>query len=135
MIKHSKRVLFLYSKNRNSEYQVLGRKDNKMGKMGLKEFKEIAEYANTNWARNSFTKEEEKECAEIYYADFKWSKRNDCISDTIKSLCKNLADDVEAMSDLEEPKQWLYSIASELGLLDMDCMDYLDTDAWVKEFI
>ena len=85
--------------------------------MTQKDFLRIAEYANANW-KGSFTQSEIKENAEIYYADFKWSKANDTISETIKTLCRNLADDVKAMPDLEEPKQWLYQIASELGLIN-----------------
>ena len=85
--------------------------------MTKKDFLRIAEYANENW-KGSFTQSEIKENAEIYYADFKWSKENDTISETIKTLCRNLADDVKAMPDLEEPKQWLYQIASELGLIN-----------------
>lgn len=101
--------------------------------MKLADFLRIAEYGNANW-KGSFTTEEVKENAEIYYADFLYSKANDTISETIKSLCKNLADDVREMPDLEEPKQWLYQIASKLGLIDMDCNDYLDTDEWLAEF-
>lgn len=98
--------------------------------MTKKDFLRIAEYANEKW-KGSFTQSEIKENAEIYYADFKWSKANNIISETIKTLCRNLADDVKAMPDLEEPKQWLYQIASGLGLIDMDCADYLDTDEWL----
>lgn len=102
--------------------------------MNLKDFLRIAEYGNEMW-KGSFTQEEVKENAEIYYADFQYSKENDTISETIKSLCRNLADDVREMPDLEEPKQWLYQIASELGLIDMDYVDYLETDEWLAEFI
>lgn len=102
--------------------------------MTKKDFLRIAEYGNANW-KGSFTPEEVKENAEIYYADFQYSKANDIISETIKTLVKNLADDVREMPDLEEPKQWLYQIATELGLIDMDCNDYLDTDEWLINFI
>ena len=102
--------------------------------MEYEDFLRIAEYGNTNW-KGSFTQEEVKQNAEIYYADFLYSKRNETVSESIKSLCKNLADDVREMSDLEEPKHWLYQIASELNLIDMDCHDYLDTDEWLAEFI
>lgn len=98
------------------------------------DFLRIAEYGNANW-KGSFTTEEVRQNAEDYFADFQYSKENDTISETIKSLCKNLADDVREMPDLEEPKQWLYQIASELGLIDMDCNDYLDTDEWLANFI
>lgn len=102
--------------------------------MELKDFLQIAEYGNANW-KGSFTQEEVRENAEIYYADFQYSKENEIISETIKTLCSNLADDVREMPDLEEPKQWLYQIASELGLIDMDYNDYLDTDEWLVNFI
>ena len=102
--------------------------------MKLEDFLRIAEYGNEMW-KGSFTPKEVKENAEIYYADFQWSKENDTISETIKSLCKNLTEDVREMPDLEEPKQWLYTIASELGLIDMDYTDYLETDEWLSEFI
>lgn len=102
--------------------------------MTQKDFLRIAEYGNANW-KGSFTTEEVRENAEIYYADFLWSKENDTISETIKTLCRNLADDVKAMPDLEKPKQWLYQIASGLGLIDMDCSDYLDSDEWLESFM
>lgn len=102
--------------------------------MELEDFLRIAGYGNEMW-KGSFTSEEVRENAEIYYADFQYSKANDTISETIKTLAKNLADDVREMPDLEEPKQWLYQIASELGLIDMDCNDYLDTNEWLAEFI
>lgn len=102
--------------------------------MKLEDFLRIAEYGNANW-KGSFTTEEVKQNAEIYYADFLYSKENDTISETIKTLAKNLADDVREMPDLEEPKQWLYQIVSELGLIDMDYNDYLDTDEWLINFI
>ena len=102
--------------------------------MNYADFYDIATYGNEMW-KGSFTQEEVQQNAESYYADFLWSKENDTISETIKSLAKNLADDIKAMPDLEEPRQWLYQIASELGLIDMDCNDYLDTDEWLAEFV
>ena len=101
--------------------------------MTYEDFLRIAEYGNKNW-KGSFTKEEVEQNAEIYYADFLWSKENETISETIKTLAKNLADDVREMPDLEEPKQWVYQIAEELGLIDMDCNDYLNTDEWLVNF-
>lgn len=102
--------------------------------MKLEDFLRIAEYGNAVW-KGSFTPEEVRKNAEIYYADFLWSKENETISESIKSLCRNLADDLKAMPDLEEPKQWVYQIASELGLIDMDYNNYLDTDEWLANFI
>lgn len=103
--------------------------------MKLKDFLQIAKYANANWAKNSFTIREIVENAEIYYIDFLWSKENETISETIKTLCKNFAEDIREIPNLVVPKQWLYKIASELGLIDMDYTDYLDTDEWLAEFI
>ena len=102
--------------------------------MNYADFYDIATYGNEMW-KGSFTTEEVQQNAESYYADFLWSKENDIISETIKWLAKNLADDIKAMPDLEEPKQWLYTIASELGLIDIDYADYLETDEWLKEFL
>lgn len=101
--------------------------------MTYEDFLRIAEYGNKNW-KGSFTKKEIEQNAEIYYADFLWSKANETISETIKTFAKNLADDVREMPDLEEPKQWVYQIAEELGLIDMDCNDYLNTDEWLVNF-
>lgn len=98
------------------------------------DFYDIAVYASENWKGN-FTPKEIAVYAYRYYADFQWSKENDTISETIKSLAKNLADDLKAMPDLEEPKRWLYQIASELGLIDMNYADYLDTDEWLGDFL
>lgn len=85
--------------------------------MKYEDFLRIAEYANANW-KGSFTKEEIEQNAEIYYADYQWSIENDTISETIKTLCKNLAEDVREMPDLEEPRKWLNQIAEELGELE-----------------
>ena len=97
-------------------------------------FYDIATYASENWKGN-FTPKEIAIYAYRYYADFLWSKENETISETIKSLAKNLSDDIKAMPDLEEPKYWLYRIASELNLIDMDYQDYIDTDKWLEEFL
>ena len=102
--------------------------------MKLTDFLRIAEYGNEMW-KGSFTPEEVRQNAEIYYADFLWSKANDEIAESIKSLCRNLIEDLKYMPDLEEPRKWLYQIASELGLIDMDCNDYLETDEWLGEFL
>ena len=102
--------------------------------MELNDFLQIAEYGNEMW-KASFTPEEVRQNAEIYYADFQWLKANDEIAESIKSLCRNLIEDLKYMLDLEEPRKWLYQIASELGLIDMDCHDYLETDEWLGEFL
>ena len=98
------------------------------------DFYDIAVYANKNWKGTS--SERETACyAYDYYTDFLWSKENEEIAHDIKVLCKNLAEDLKAMPNLEEPKQQLYQIASELNLIDMDYADYLDTDEWLGDFL
>ena len=119
--------------------------------MEYADFYDIAVYGNENWNKGNFTPKEIACNAEIYYADFQWSKENDTISESIKSLCKNLAEDAmeykkiahhkdnrtcpEIYKKMMQPSIWLYQIASELGLIDMDCQDYLDTDEWLAEFM
>lgn len=98
------------------------------------DFLQIAKYANENW-KGSFTEEEVKENAGIYYADFQWSKENETIAETIKTLCSNLSEDVREASYLEEPIKWLGQIATELGLIDMDFQDYLETDMFLTIFM
>ena len=88
-----------------------------MKKMKYDDFLRIAEYGNENW-KGSFTPEEVIENAQIYHANFLWSKEHNKVSETIKSLCKNLAEDVKAMPDLEQPKQWLLQIETELGKIN-----------------
>ena len=98
------------------------------------DFLRIAEYGNEMW-KGAFTPEEVRENAEIYYADFVYSKESDEVAESIKSLCRNFIEDLKAIPNLEEPKQWLYQIASELGLIDMDYADYLETDEWLTLFV
>lgn len=62
--------------------------------------------------------------------NFEASKARETITSVIQELCKLLAEDGS-----EECKEWLYQIADELGLIDMDYQDYLDTDEWLKEFM
>lgn len=90
--------------------------------MTYEDFYEIATYGNEMW-KGSFTPKEIAENAHIYYADFQWSKENETIAHNIQELAKLLAEDGS-----EECKDWLYRMATELGLLDMDFMDYADTD-------
>lgn len=33
-----------------------------------------------------------------------------------------------------QQKEWLYQMADELGLIDMDYQDYLETDEWLEKF-
>ena len=40
----------------------------------------------------------------------------------------------QAEDGSEECKEWLYQMADELGLIDMDYQDYLETDKWLEKF-
>ena len=97
--------------------------------MDYADFYDIAVYGNEN-LKGSFTPKEIACNAYSYYADFQWSKANEVFCTTIQELCKLLAEDGG-----EECKNWLYQIASELNLIDMDCNDYLETDEWLAKFI
>lgn len=99
--------------------------------MKYEDFLRIAEYANENWKAN-LTEREITENAVMLFEDYQWSIENDTISESIKTLCKNLAEDVREMPDLEEPRSWLNQIAEGLGLIDMDWQDYVETDGWLK---
>lgn len=91
-------------------------------RMNYERFYDIAEYGNQAW-KGSFTSKEIAMNAYAYYADFQWSKENGVIAQTIQELAKLLAED-----GTEECKDWLYDIATELDLIDMDFMDYMETD-------
>ena len=97
--------------------------------MDYADFYDIAEYRNANWKGN-YTQKEIACNAYDYYADFLWAKENEVFCITIRELCKLLAEDGG-----EECKNWLYQIANELGLIDMDCHDYLETDSWLADFM
>lgn len=97
--------------------------------MKLNDFLQIAEYGNENW-KGSFTKEEVACNAYDYLCEFKESKENEEPTHTIKELAKLLAEDGS-----EQCKDWLYQMASELNLIDMDCHDYLETDEWLEVFL
>ena len=87
-----------------------------------KDFYDIATYGNENW-KGSFTPKEIACNAYDYLVEFEESKKNG-VTETIKELIRLLAEDGD-----EDAKYWLYQIASELGLIDMDCHDYFETDA------
>lgn len=97
--------------------------------MEYADFYDIAVYGNENW-KGSFSPKEIACNAHIYYADFQWSKKNEEISFVIKELAKLLIED-----NSDDCKEWLYTIASELGLIDMDYQDYLETDEWLTLLI
>ena len=91
--------------------------------MNYSTFYKIAEYGNGAW-KGSFSHSEVAENAHIYTCDFQWSKENGEVAHSIKELAKLLAED-----GTEECKDWLYDMAKELGLIDMDYLDYMETDA------
>lgn len=93
------------------------------------DFYDIAEYGNANW-KGYFTPKEIACNAYDYLVEFEASKARETITSVIQELCKLLAEDGS-----EECKDWLYRMADELGLIDMDYQDYLDIDEWLKEFI
>lgn len=64
-----------------------------------------------------------------YLVEFEESKARETVTPVIQELCKLLAEDGS-----EECKEWLYQMADELGLIDMDYQDYLETDEWLKKF-
>ena len=102
--------------------------------MEYADFYDIATYGNEAW-KGSFSPKEIAQNAYDYLCEFRVSKANEVITHTIKELARLLVEDVKAMPDLIEPKEWLYRMASELGLIDMDCHDYEDTDEWLKAFL
>ena len=87
------------------------------------DFYDIATYGNEMW-KGSFTPKEVACNAYDYYVDFQWSKENEIVARIIQELAKLLSEDGS-----EECKDWLYRMATELGLLDMDYWDYEETDA------
>ena len=87
------------------------------------DFYDIAVYANTNWG-GGFNEKSIACYAYDYLCEFEASKENGVPTHTIKELAKSLAEDKS-----EEGKDWLYEMAKELGLIDMDFWDYMETDA------
>ena len=96
------------------------------------DFYDIAEYGNEAW-NGCFSAREVANNAYVYYADFKWSKENDYKQSSIKTLIDNLCEDIRNLNEDEEDYHsisfWLYEMAKELGLIDMDFQDYMETDA------
>ena len=97
--------------------------------MEYEDFYDIAEYCNANW-KGCFSPKEIACNAYEYLCAFEESKASQEPSDTIKKLAKLLAEDGS-----EECKEWLYRMADELCLIDMDWQDYLETDEWLKDFM
>lgn len=94
--------------------------------MTYEDFYDIATYGNENWQGN-FTPKEVACNAYNYLVEFEASKAKEKVMPVIQELCKLLAEDGS-----EECKDWLYKMADELGLIDMDWRDYLETDEWLK---
>ena len=86
-------------------------------------FYTIAEYGNENWARGSFTHKEVACNAYDYLCEFKSAMESETINNTIKELYKLLVEDGS-----ETALDWAYDIATKLGLVDMDYLDYMETD-------
>ena len=93
--------------------------------MTYEDFYDIAEYGNTNWD-GSYTQREVACNAYNYLIEFEASKAKEKVLPIIQELWKLLAEDGS-----EECKEWLYRMADELGLIDIDCQDYLDTGEWL----
>lgn len=77
--------------------------------MKLTDFLQIAEYANANW-KGSFTPQEVERNAQIYWADFEWSKENGRPSFIIKELINLLKEDGS-----EECLEWAERITREIN--------------------
>ena len=85
-------------------------------------FYNISEYGNENW-KGSFTPKEVAENAHNYWCEFNYSTENEVVTETIAELYSLLIEDGS-----EECLEWAYEIATELNLIDMDFMDYMETD-------
>lgn len=93
-------------------------------------FYTIAEYGNVNW-KGGFSPREIACNAYDYLCEFNSSKEIGTPTEVIKNLYSLLVED-----ETEECLDWAYTIASELGLIDMDYLDYMDTDTEIiKRFI
>lgn len=96
--------------------------------MTYEDFYDIAEYGNENW-NGSYTQKEIACYAYDYLVEFETSKAKEKVMPIIQELCKLLAEDGS-----EECEDWLYRMADELELIDMDYQDYLETDKWLENF-
>lgn len=97
--------------------------------MTYSDFYDITVYGNDNWKGN-FTEKEVAEMAYEYTVAFEESKASEDADATIVSLIERLGED-----NCEEAKEWLRMIAEELGIIDMDAQDYVDTDAWLEQIL
>ena len=91
--------------------------------MDYADFYDIARYLNKE-RKGAFTPKEIACNAYDYLCEFEWSKANEEPTHTIKELAKLLAEDGS-----DECKDWLYQIASEIGLIDRNYYwDYVTKD-------
>ena len=91
-------------------------------RMDFENFYDIAEYGNENW-KGSFTSREIAQNAYDYLSEFNVSVERGEPTEIIKELYKLLVEDGS-----EECLDWAYEIANGIGLIDMDFMDYMETD-------
>ena len=84
--------------------------------MRLSDFISIANYGNTNW-NGKFSQQEVKAYAKDLYADFLFSKENNCVATSIETLCNNLAEDLRNVPTAAEPSKWLCTIKEELNII------------------
>lgn len=93
-------------------------------------FYNIAEYGSENW-KGSFSPKEIACNAYCYLCDFESSKETETPTVIIQNLYELLVEDGS-----EQCLDWAYTIASELGLIDMDYLDYMETDTeLIKKFL
>lgn len=78
--------------------------------MEYQDFLGLAQYGNEQW-NGSFTQEEVKQNADIYFSDFQFSKRTGETADTIVELLHLLEEDGE-----EKAIEWKRRIEKELNL-------------------
>lgn len=103
--------------------------DDNANEVDFKFFKSIARYGNENWKGN-FSEDELNEYAWDYLNEFEAS-RDDEPTETIKELYNLLIEDGSVVC-----LDWAYTLATELGLIDMDFMDYMEIDSeLIKKFL
>lgn len=78
----------------------------------------VADYGNYNW-NGHFSDREIRENAELYFEDWKYSIKQKELSDTIRTLIRNLTEDVE--ENVDEAKEFLIEIYREC---DKNCINH-----------
>lgn len=93
-------------------------------------FYDIATYGSKAW-KGSFSPKEIACNAYAYLCDFNHAKETETINTTIQNLYELLIEDGS-----EQCLDWAYTLATELGLIDMDYLDYMETDTeLIKTFL